>query len=144
MATRPCIHESRQRSTCSGRAWRLAAIRRLCRQSRYSPVETSFMNRKRILILLAAAAVLAATALYAGWFRRDSALQGSGTVESRNIRVGSKIGGRIDKVLVREGESVQPGQVLITFECTGLQASLDHSPDHAEKASSRYGAEEIA
>jgi len=59
--------------------------------------ETSFMSRKRILILLAAAAVLAATALYAGWFHRDTGLQGSGTVEARNIRVGSKIGGRIDK-----------------------------------------------
>src|SRR5260370_5529591 len=92
MAMRPCIHESRQRSTCSGRAWRLAVVRRPCRQSRYSLQETSFMNRKLILFLLAAAVALAATGLYAGWFRRDSALQGSGTVESRNIRVGSKIG----------------------------------------------------
>src|SRR6266481_2003524 len=143
MAMRPCIHESRQRSTCSGRAWRLAAIRRLCRQFRYSPVETSFMNRKLILILLAAVA-LAATGLYAGWFRRDSALQGSGTVESRNIRVGSKIGGRIDKVLVREGDSVQPDQVLITFDDKELQASLEQSRANAEKARRGYRPEEIA
>ncbi len=74
------------------------------------------MNRKRLLILLAAAAALAATGLYAGLFHRDTGLQGSGTVEARNIRVGSKIGGRIDKVLVREGDSVQPGQVLVTFD----------------------------
>src|SRR6266404_2162561 len=144
MAMRPCIHESRQPSTCSGRAWRLAAIRRLCRQSRSSPVETSFMNRKLILILLAAAVALAATGLYAGWFRRDSALQGSGTVESRNIRVGSKIGGRIDKVLVREGDSVQPGQVLITFDDKELQASLEQSRANAEKARRGYRPEEIA
>jgi len=39
------------------------------------------MNRKRILIFLVAAAVLTATGLYAGWFRRDMALEGSGTVE---------------------------------------------------------------
>src|SRR5260370_24850916 len=123
MEMRPCIHELRQRSTCSGRAWRLAAIRRLCRQFRYSRVETSFMNRKLILILLAAVA-LAATGLYAGWFRRDSALQGSGTVESRNIRVGSKIGGRIHKILIRQGDSIPPDPGFINLYDKTIQHSL--------------------
>jgi HlyD family secretion protein len=102
------------------------------------------MNRKIILIVLAVAAVLAATALYAGWLHRDTALQGSGTVEARNIRVGSKIGGRIDKVLVREGDSVQPGQVLITFDDKELLASLEQSRANAEKARRGYRPEEIA
>src|SRR5256886_6347950 len=102
------------------------------------------MSRKRILILLAAAAALAATGLYAGWFRRDTALHGSGTVEARNIRVGSKIGGRIDKVLVREGDSVQPGQVLISFDDKELQASLEQSPANAAKARRGYRPAEIA
>ena len=102
------------------------------------------MKRKLILILAAAAAVLAATGLYAGWFRRDSSLQGSGTVEARNSRVGSKIGGRIDKVLVREGDSVQPGQVLVTFDEKELQASLEQSRANAEKARHGYRPEEIA
>jgi HlyD family secretion protein len=102
------------------------------------------MKRKTILIVLAVAAVLAATALYAGWFHRDTALQGSGTVEARNIRVGSKIGGRIDKVLVREGDSVQPGQVLITFDDKELLASLEQSRANAEKARRGYRPEEIA
>ncbi len=83
------------------------------------------MNRNRILIVLIIVAAVAATALYAGWFRRDTGLQGSGTVEARDIRVGSKIGGRIDKVLVREGDSVQPGQILITFDDKELQAALE-------------------
>src|SRR5882762_1503894 len=102
------------------------------------------MNRRRILILLAAAAVLAATALYAGWFHRDSAPQGSGTVEARNIRVGSKVGGRIDKVLVREGDSVQPGQILITFDDKELRAALQQSRANAEKAQRGFRPEEIA
>jgi HlyD family secretion protein len=102
------------------------------------------MNRKRILILLIAAVALAVTGLYAGWFRRDTALQGSGTVEARNIRVGSKVGGRIDKVLVREGDSVQPGQVLITFDDKELQASLEQSRANAEKARRGFRPEEIA
>src|SRR5258708_16834807 len=96
------------------------------------------MNRKLILILLAAVVAVAATALYAGWFHRDTALQGSGTVESRNIRVGSKIGGRIDKVLVRESDSVQPDQVLITLDDKKLQASLEQSRPNPRKTPPRY------
>jgi multidrug resistance efflux pump len=102
------------------------------------------MSRKYILIFLAIAAVLAVTALYAGWFHRDTSLQGSGTVEARNIRVGSKIGGRIDRVLVREGDSVQPGQVLITFDDKELQAALEQSRANAEKAQRGFRPEEIA
>jgi multidrug resistance efflux pump len=101
------------------------------------------MNRKHILILLAAAAALATTGLYAGWFHRNTALEGSGTVEARNIRVGSKVGGRIDEVLVREGDSVQAGQVLITFDDKELQASLEQSRANAEKARRGYRPEEI-
>lgn len=102
------------------------------------------MNRKRIFILVIAAVALAVTGLYAGWFHSDNTLQGSGTVEARNIRVGSKVGGRIDKVLVREGDSVQPGQVLITFDDKELQASLEQSRANAEKARRGYRPEEIA
>jgi multidrug resistance efflux pump len=102
------------------------------------------MNRKRMLILLGAVAVLTATVLYAGWFHRDTALQGSGTVEARNIRVGSKIGGRIDKVLVREGDAVLAGQVLITFDNQELQAALEQSRANAEKAQRGFRPEEIA
>src|SRR5271169_6485824 len=102
------------------------------------------MNRKRILIILIFAAALAATAVYAGWFRKDTSLQGSGTVEARDIRVGSKIGGRIEKVLVREGDSVQPGQVLITFDDKELQAALEQSRAGAGKAQRGYRPEEIA
>jgi HlyD family secretion protein len=102
------------------------------------------MNRKLILVVLAVGVVLAAAAVYAGWFRRDTALQGSGTVEARNIRVGSEVGGRIDKVMVREGDSVQAGQVLITFDDKELQAALEQSRANAEKAQSGFRPEEIA
>jgi multidrug resistance efflux pump len=102
------------------------------------------MNRKRLIIALVLAAVLAATAYSMGWFRHDTSLQGSGTVEARNIRVGSKIGGRIDKVLVREGDSVEAGQILITFDDKELQASLAQSRAASEKAVRGFRPEEIA
>jgi HlyD family secretion protein len=102
------------------------------------------MSRNRIITLIILVAAVTGTALYAAWFRRDTALQGSGTVEARNIRVGSKVGGRIDKVLVREGDSVEPGQVLITFDDKELQATLEQSRANAEKAQRGYRPEEIA
>ena len=102
------------------------------------------MNRKRILVIIIIAAALVATVYASGWFHRDSALQGSGTVEARNIRVGSKIGGRIDQVLVREGDHVQPGQVLITFDDKELRASLQQTRAAAEKAQRGFRPEEIA
>jgi multidrug resistance efflux pump len=102
------------------------------------------MNRKLLIFLLIAAALLAVAAYSMGWFRRDTALQGSGTVEARNIRVGSKVGGRIDKVLVREGDSVELGQTLITFDDKELRASLAESRAAAEKAERGFRPEEIA
>ena len=55
------------------------------------------MNRKVIFIVLGVAVVVAATAVYANWFRRDNSLRGSGTVEARNIRVGSEVAGGLTK-----------------------------------------------
>src|SRR6266571_774946 len=144
MVMPPCIRASRLHSTCSGPVWRLVPMSQSYRQDSVQYQESSFMNRKRILIVLIIAAAVAATALYAGWFRRDTGLQGSGTVEARDIRVGSKIGGRIDKVLVREGDSVQPGQILITFDDKELQAALEQSRANAQKALRGYRPEEIA
>jgi len=103
------------------------------------------MNRKKVVIaVLVVAAIAAGVAFSQGWFGRDSSLQGSGTVEARDIRVGSKVGGRIEKVLVREGDTVQAGQVLITFDDKELQAALDQSKAAAEKARRGYRPEEIA
>lgn len=102
------------------------------------------MNRKRMLIVLILGGLAALAAYSMGWFRRDTGLTGSGTVEARNIRVGSKVGGRIDKVLVREGDSVEAGQVLISFDDKELSASLSQARANAVKAERGFRSEEIA
>ena len=101
------------------------------------------MNRKRLLIIVVAAGIGAVAAYSMGWFHRETGLQGSGTVEARNIRVGSKVGGRIDKVLVREGDSVEPGQVLVTFDDKELHATFEQMRAAAEKAQRGFRPEEI-
>lgn len=103
------------------------------------------MTRNRVLMVLAiAAAGAAAAAVYATWFHRDSVLRGSGTIEARDIRVGSKIGGRIAEVRVREGDFVQAGQVLVTFDEQELKAALEQSRANLEKMLRGYRPEEIA
>jgi HlyD family secretion protein len=102
------------------------------------------MNRKALLIIPVLAGVAAVAAYSINWFHHDTALQGSGTVEARNIRVGSKVGGRIDQILVREGDSVEPGQTLITFDDKELKASLAQSRATAEKFVRGFRPEEIA
>jgi len=102
------------------------------------------MSRKTIGIVILIVLILGGTAVYAAFFHRDNSLHGSGTVEARNIRVGSEVGGRIDRVLVREGDTVHAGQILITFDDKELLASLDQARASAQKAERGFRPEEIA
>jgi HlyD family secretion protein len=102
------------------------------------------MNRKRILMVLILAGLAALAAYSMVWLHRDAGITGSGTVEARNIRVGSKVGGRIDKILVREGDAVEAGQVLITFDDKELAANLAAARANAVKAERGFRPEEIA
>jgi multidrug resistance efflux pump len=65
-------------------------------------------------------------AVYGGYrfylFRKP--YEWSGTVEARTISVGSRAGGRVKEVLVKEGERVTKGQPLITLEPGDWPAQL--------------------
>ncbi len=52
----------------------------------------------------------------------DPPLVFSGTIETREIRVGSKVGGRVTEVLVEEGQEVKAGQTLVRFDIAELLA----------------------
>lgn len=45
-----------------------------------------------------------------------------GIVETQEVRLSSKIGGRVEKVLVREGDIVEAGQPLVLLDCAELNA----------------------
>ena len=52
----------------------------------------------------------------------DRRAEYSGTVETREIQAGSKVGGRVTEVLAEEGQTVKSGAPLIRFESEELKA----------------------
>jgi multidrug resistance efflux pump len=102
---------------------------------------------------------------YLGYHRWKATqpLEWSGTIEARTIAIGSRTGGRVKEVHVREGDHVEAGQVIVTLEAGDLeaqrliaeaqvetaQASLDKlqngaRPEEIEQAKARSGTAEAA
>jgi multidrug resistance efflux pump len=75
---------------------------------------------------LAAGIALLLVALAAGWyfwpFHGPQTLVFPGIVEIQEVRLGSKIGGRVARILIQEGDEVSPGQELVIFEAPELEA----------------------
>jgi multidrug resistance efflux pump len=74
-----------------------------------------------------------------------------GVAETQEVRLSSKVGGRVDRVAVAEGDLVQPGQPLVYFEVPELQAQheqmqarLQAAEADLEKARNGARAEEKA
>ena len=92
------------------------------------------MRRRLMLGGAIAAATIAAIWIafaWAGWRSRN---EYSGTVETREIQVGSKIGGRVTEVGVEEGEVVRAGTPLVRFECDQLKAQREQAQATVEQA----------
>ena len=102
------------------------------------------MKKRIAIVVVIVAAVAVGVAVWLGAFGQPKELVDSGTVEARNIRVGSKIGGRITEVKVREGDAVEAGQVLVKFDEQELLAALEQARANAEKMARGYRPEEIA
>jgi HlyD family secretion protein len=94
--------------------------------------------KKKVFLPILIAVVLVSIGARTFWHRGTDALTASGTLEARNISVGSKIGGRISKVLAAEGDKVQPGQVLVTFEDSELSARLLQAQGRYQQAKANY------
>src|SRR5688572_27242183 len=81
------------------------------------------MPTKRILIAGVLAVGTAAGVVGCWPFSRSRPeLRLPGTVEVQEVRLSSRIGGRVKAVAVREGQQLQAGDVLATFEAPELEA----------------------
>jgi HlyD family secretion protein len=90
-----------------------------------TPAEDAAPGRSALARRLPAVGlVLVSLAGYGGWHAWDAArpYEWSGTVEARAISIGSRVGGRVKAVLVKEGDAVQAGQPLVELEPGDLQA----------------------
>ncbi|MCL2661509.1 MAG: efflux RND transporter periplasmic adaptor subunit [Acidobacteriaceae bacterium] len=108
------------------------------------------MKRKGIV---GAAILLAAIVAVAAWYliRRSSPLVYWGTVETREIQVGSRVSGRVTEVAVEEGQHVKAGAVLVRFEVDEVraqraqaQAAVEQAQADVDKFERGYRPEEIA
>ena len=108
--------------------------------------------KRRIVIFASAAALLIALVWVASaWIGHRSRFEYSGTVETREIQIGSKVGGRVTEVPVEEGQVVKAGTQLVRFECDELKAqraqaaaALAQAQADAEKLARGNRPEEIA
>lgn len=84
-----------------------------------------------ILSALWALVVLSGCGMFGG--AEDRGLVLGGTVEADDVVVGSRVGGRVEEVLVAEGQRVRKGDVLLRLDDSELRARLG-SAEAAEKA----------
>lgn len=77
-------------------------------------------------ILVVAAIIVLASVIYPKLAQpKSQALVFTGMVEAREIQVGSKIGGRITDVLIKEGDKVKQQDIIVKFDVTELLAERD-------------------
>lgn len=79
------------------------------------------LHPRRLVPLGVAAVLLLGWLVWRAW-ESHRPLTWAGTVETRDIAVGSRVGGRVQQVLVREGDRVKAGQPLVVLEPGDLPA----------------------
>lgn len=90
--------------------------------------------KKKVGAIAAILVIGGFSAAYAWKSRNPQSLGASGTLEARNISIGSKIGGRVSRVLVREGDRVETNQLLVVFESAELEGQLLQAQGRVEAA----------
>lgn len=78
------------------------------------------MRRFLLLIPLVVIAIL----ILAWSQRRTGPITVSGYIEAHDVRLGSRVGGRVEEVLADEGRTVKTGDVLLRFEAYDLKERL--------------------
>src|SRR5262249_13180885 len=83
--------------------------------------------------------VVVSAAIRVRSFRQEgNTIPASGTLEARNVNVGSKVGGRVAQVNVLEGDHLQAGQVILSFEDSELNARLLSARGKYEEAKANH------
>jgi len=97
-------------------------------------MKASAAMKKKLVVVVALLVVGGLSAAFAWRSKGADGLAASGTLEARNISVGSKVGGRVSRVLVREGDRVEPNQLLVIFDSAELEGQLLQAQGRVEAA----------
>lgn len=99
-------------------------------------MNTSF--KKRLIPLALVAAVLAGGAYFWTQLRdqeaNDGLASGNGRIEATEIDVAARLGGRVQDILVKEGDFVTAGQPLAHMQIDTLEASRDEAKARQQQA----------
>lgn len=96
--------------------------------------------KRRTVIVAVFAAVFVLGMGYSLWnyaANRDSFMI-SGVIEADDIHVGSRLGGRVLKVVAREGETVKAGEPMVLLEPDELNASLAEAEANLRQMEAKY------
>jgi multidrug resistance efflux pump len=80
----------------------------------------------RKIVLIGVGVLILASGAGAAWYlnQKPSHLSLPGLVEIQEVRLSSKVGGRVEQTAVREGDMVEPGQTLVVFAAPELRTQL--------------------
>lgn len=118
------------------RAMAAVASPRLC--------EYAAANVNRNALCRCGVAALALSLLQAGCRPAEQAPSVSGTIETDEARLASRYGGRVEKVLVQEGDTLAPGQVIVELEAAELRAERERVAAQLAEALAGPRPQEIA
>lgn len=95
------------------------------------------------LLLVAALGALLAWKPWreAGW--GDGFVSGNGRIEATEISVATKLAGRVEEILVSEGEFVKAGQPLARMQIESLQAQREEALARLQQAQQAVGGAEV-
>ena len=96
--------------------------------------------KRRTVIVAVFATVFVLGMGYSLWnyaANRDSFMI-SGVIEADDIHVGSRLGGRVLKVVAREGETVKAGEPMVLLEPDELNASLAEAEANLRQMEAKY------
>ncbi len=97
------------------------------------------MKRSTVILIILAGILVVGTG-YALWnitATRDAFVI-SGVIEADDIHVGSKIGGRVLKVVAKEGQTVKEGETLVLLEPHDLDTSLAEAQAALRQVEAKY------
>src|SRR5438128_1569328 len=102
------------------------------------------MSRRLLRFAILIALATAAVAGYRYVTRPPTSLVLTGIVTTNDVVVGPQIGGRLDQLLVTEGDAVKRGQLLGTIAPEELQAESSYASQNAEGLTSQIREAEAA